>query len=179
MCLQCGKIFTYQRDLTLHSHIHSELILRCSECGKTFADKINFLNHLRIHTVGRLFNCDRCKTKFPFKSHLEIHMKSHADQRTYLCSLCGKDFKWLGNLKLHQKRHAGVNACVRASHLKEIHPGEKTDKDSNIATPLTTSETSKTEGVHPGEKLYSCASCGMNFSTKIYLLAHEKRHRPK
>ncbi len=52
-------------------------------------------------------------------------MKSHTDQRTYLCSLCGKDFKWLGNLKSHQKMHVGVNACARASHLKEIHPGEK------------------------------------------------------
>ncbi len=81
----------------------------------------------------------------------------------------------LGNLKSHQKMHAGVIACVRVSHLKQIHTEEKT----NIAMPLTTSETSKTEGVHPGEKLYSCASCGMNFSTRIYLLAHEKRHRPK
>ncbi len=75
--------------------------------------------------------------------------------------------------------HVGVNACARASHLKQIDTREKTDKDSNIAMPLTTSETSKTEGVHPGEKLYSCASCGMNFSTRIYLLAHEKRHCPK
>ncbi len=30
--------------------------------------------------------------------------------------------------------HVGVNACARASHLKQIDTREKTDKDSNIAT---------------------------------------------
>ncbi len=91
-CLQCGKTFTYQRDLKRHSHIHSELILRFSEWGKTFADKINFSNHLHIHPGERLFNCDRCNTKFPFKSHLEIHMKSHTDAEILFVFFVWKGF---------------------------------------------------------------------------------------
>ncbi len=117
-CLQCGKSFIYQRELKIHSHIHSEHILRYSECGKTFADKINFLNHLRIHTGGRLFNCDRCNKKFILQSHLEIHMKSHADKITYLCSLCGKDFKWLGNLKLHTEKACWYECLCQSEPLE-------------------------------------------------------------
>ncbi|XP_059418859.1 gastrula zinc finger protein XlCGF8.2DB-like [Carassius carassius] len=166
-CLQCGKSFAQQRQLKWHLQLYCGDVLQCSECGKTFADKINFFNHLRIHPGGRLFNCDHCSKKFILQSHLEMHMKSHADERTYECSLCGKDFKWLSNVKSHQKMHAGVNACVRASRLKQqqqIH----TDEDSKSAE--TSSQT---------QELYSCTSCGMNFNTSMFLLAHKKRNCQK
>ncbi len=181
-CPQCGKSFAQQRQLKSHLRLYCGDALRCSECGKRFADKINFLNHLRIHPGGKLFNCKHCSKKFLLQSHLEIHMKSHTDERSYLCSVCGEGFKWLDNLKSHNKMHAGVNACVRAGLLKQqqINTGEKTDRDPNISTPLTTSETSKTQvGVHAGETLYCCSLCGVNFNTAIFLLAHKKRHSQK
>ncbi|XP_058655355.1 gastrula zinc finger protein XlCGF8.2DB-like [Onychostoma macrolepis] len=183
-CPRCGKSFAQQRQLKSHLQLYCGDVLQCSECGKRFADKINFFNHLRIHPGERLFNCNYCSKKFLFQCHLEMHMKSHTDERTYLCSLCGEGFKCLDNLKSHQKMHAGVNACVRASHLKQkqqIHSGEKTDTDSNSAETLTSSETSKTQecAPHAGEELYSCSLCGMNFNTAIFLLAHKKRHSQK
>lgn len=77
--------------------------------------------------------------------------------------------------------HSGVNACSRASYLKrhqQVLTGEKTDKVSLSGKLFTASETSTQaqEGVCAGEKLYNCSSCGMNFSTSIYLLAHKKKH---
>jgi len=76
--------------------------------------------------------------------------------------------------------HSGLNACTRVSYLKrhqQIITGENMDKVSLGGKLFTASETSaQTQGVRAGEKLYNCSSCGMNFSTSIYLLAHKKKH---
>ena len=93
-----------QQDLLLFD-ANAKQSFPCSECGKVFTNKSNFLQHLRIHTGARPYKCKLCGKSFAQKGSLKYHIKIHTGEKPFKCSLCAKSFIHRGNLNYHLKKH--------------------------------------------------------------------------
>ncbi|XP_077136673.1 uncharacterized protein LOC143793520 isoform X2 [Ranitomeya variabilis] len=164
-CSECGKCFTKKSQFVRHERSHTgEKPYSCSECGKCFTDKSKFVRHERSHTGEKPFSCSECGKSFTNKGYLIIHQRIHTGEKPFSCSVCGKSFTEKGSLVTHQR----------------IHTGEK---------PFSCSECGKAfkykgsliihQRIHTGEKPFSCSECGKCFSYKSQVAVHERTHTGK
>ncbi|XP_044161425.1 zinc finger protein 70-like [Bufo gargarizans] len=79
----------------------------CAECGKSFAMRSNFLEHLKVHTAEKPLPCTTCGKRFKRKSDLVRHQKTHTGEKPFLCTECGRCFAIKSNLLAHQTIHTG------------------------------------------------------------------------
>ncbi|XP_040261421.1 oocyte zinc finger protein XlCOF7.1-like isoform X2 [Bufo bufo] len=79
----------------------------CAECGKSFAMRSNFVEHLKVHTAEKPLPCTTCGKRFKRKSDLVRHQKTHTGEKPFLCTECGRCFAIKSNLLAHQTIHAG------------------------------------------------------------------------
>ena len=103
-CDICGKVV---RFLSKHkeTHFNDEVPKYfCPDCPKSFTVKANFVNHMRLHKIGRNFKCEQCGKSFVLKHHLKNHMLSHTDEMPFKCSYCGRRFRMKHQLKAHVER---------------------------------------------------------------------------
>ncbi|KAM3912164.1 uncharacterized protein RB166_020655 [Leptodactylus fuscus] len=161
----------------------------CSDCGKSFMNKGNLLQHRKIHIGQRPYSCQECGEHFSWKSDLCEHLKTHNDDKPFVCSVCGKCFNQKSGLVRHLRIHSGekpftcavCGKCFRIKqHLVEherIHTGEK---------PFSCTECGKCfrirnnlyvhKRVHTGERPYSCSECEKTFTQRSELTAHKRIH---
>ncbi len=52
--------------------------LSCSQCGKSFTQKVHLENHLVTHSSEKPFSCSQCGNTFTRKANLKKHMLIHA-----------------------------------------------------------------------------------------------------
>lgn len=78
-CTHCGKIVPKSR-MNLHMMIfHTEngaKPFQCKECGKGFATKKTFQEHMNIHTGERPYQCDLCEKRFASSGNMYMHRRS-------------------------------------------------------------------------------------------------------
>ncbi|XP_061619623.1 zinc finger protein 177-like isoform X2 [Phyllopteryx taeniolatus] len=65
-------------DLTCHT---DNKRWKCSQCGKTFADKSSLKQHVRTHTGEKPFSCTVCAQRFTQKGHLKMHTRTHTARK--------------------------------------------------------------------------------------------------
>jgi hypothetical protein len=75
---RCGKSFSQKRSLATHKKTHDEkfdALLRCSDCGKKFADRSRLSCHVKSIHQGYFYECPVCGNKQKYCHHLVQHIK--------------------------------------------------------------------------------------------------------
>ncbi|XP_057361349.1 zinc finger protein 22-like [Manis pentadactyla] len=89
-CTDCGKSFSQSSNLIEHRQTHTEeKPYKCNECGKRFKQSSNLIQHQRIHTGEKPYQCDECGRCFSQSSYLIQHQRTHTGEKHYQCSDCG------------------------------------------------------------------------------------------
>ncbi|XP_069800333.1 oocyte zinc finger protein XlCOF8.4-like [Dendropsophus ebraccatus] len=133
----------------------------CGECGKSFAMRSNFLEHLKVHTVEKPLSCTICGKCFKRKSDLVRHQKTHTGEKPFLCSECGKRFAIKSNLFAHHRIHTG----------ERPFPCPVCGKCFIQKSDLVVHQIA-----HTGEKPFGCTVCGKCFNRKRSLVRHQRIH---
>ncbi|KAJ8710875.1 hypothetical protein PYW08_009390 [Mythimna loreyi] len=189
-CDHCGEIFKHLTTYYTHLRTHrSEHV--CTLCGASFVSvtglgihkKIKHVNAESELTQGEEQYCQRCDVKFEtrkaYEEHL-IHSANHVDgiekRRQNLkrltriptdCHICGK--------------HFSTQAACRKHHLAE-HPRTSffAPNERHICEicgmSLAPGSVSSHLNTHTREKLYSCNTCGRQFSSKGGMTTHQLTH---
>ncbi|CAJ0959266.1 unnamed protein product [Ranitomeya imitator] len=92
-CSECGKCFTKKSQFVIHERIHTgEKPFSCLECEKSYTDKGSLNRHQRIHTGKKLYSCSECGKCFTYKSKFVIHERIHTAEKPFSCLECAKSF---------------------------------------------------------------------------------------
>ncbi|XP_042868948.1 zinc finger protein 341-like isoform X3 [Penaeus japonicus] len=114
-CKQCGKVFTSERLLRRHLHVHGTVNpFMCAQCSKEFKSEYSLKLHQLIHTGEKPFECHICKTAFNRRDKLKRHMLIH-EAKKLKCPFrsalgCLREFSRPDKLRLHMMTHAGGRA---------------------------------------------------------------------
>ncbi|XP_048347642.1 zinc finger and SCAN domain-containing protein 16-like [Sphaerodactylus townsendi] len=115
-CSECGKSFNQKRYLTGHKRIHKgETPYKCSDCGRSFNRKWNLIAHKRIHSGENPYKCSDCGKTFSQKGNLMTHVRIHTGEKPYKCAECGKRFSQRAGLTSHRKSHIKINSVGKAT----------------------------------------------------------------
>lgn len=83
-CNVCGKFYRHKgvdssrAYMTLRRHVirsHMKKQILCSKCGKTFALRDDFEEHLKIHANVGAYTCDLCQKTFKWRAQIIEHME--------------------------------------------------------------------------------------------------------
>lgn len=105
-CTDCGKSFSQKINLSHHMRIHSgKRPFVCKDCDAAFSQEINLISHVRVHSGERPYSCRVCRAAFKQQSALDNHLRRHTGERPYLCNLCGNNYIQKSNLDSHMLKH--------------------------------------------------------------------------
>ncbi|CAL9700148.1 unnamed protein product [Knipowitschia caucasica] len=176
----------YPAQTTGHSK-SDQNVHKCSECGKTFTDKLYLKRHLIRHTGRRPFTCSVCKKGFTQNAHLRKHTRCHTGEKPFTCPRCGATFGLKQNLHRHMASHSGAKSFIcsvckkgftQKCHLRRhmgLHLGDK----------LCTCPEKTCEHVESGngqfialtaKKSLVCPFCSKGFTRKDHLSSHLSTH---
>ena len=203
LCSHCGKGFYSESNLREHvDTVHKKNKPHaCHECNKRFYYRNKLLAHLKVHERRRqlkakprpTYPCDQCDLVCSSKSQLEIHKASHSTERNFKCDQCGNTYKTVYGLKTHRSsvhlklRPHECQECDKKfftkgallTHVKEIHRQIRTKYPCSVCDKVfsTITDCNIHEDWHKGLIQLKCETCGKEFSTKVALHNHRKRHR--
>nr|XP_042716890.1 zinc finger protein 883-like isoform X2 [Chrysemys picta bellii] len=183
---QCDRDFSLLKGFVVQP---GEKPFACSECGKSFRLKGNFVKHLRSHAKVRPYKCTECEKSFNCQSELLRHQMIHRGEKPYKCSECEKSYSRKVYLLNHQRVHTGerpfqCTACEKSFRQKAVlishqrlHTGERPYKCSECGKSFTQqSKLTNHYRIHTGERPYKCTQCDNSFSEKSKLNNHYRIH---
>lgn len=103
-CTTCFKSFPSQWNLDRHATIHSpDKDFKCALCGKIFALKDKYQQHLRRHRGDvTKHTCPECGKEYTDKSSLKHHLATHNTPRQrYKCPICNLSYTKPRTTKMH------------------------------------------------------------------------------
>ncbi|XP_054163344.1 zinc finger protein 91-like [Oppia nitens] len=109
---ECNKSFAEYRLLHKHiKYVHSQTIINCNVCDKSFKNPKCLSVHLLLHSDVKPHKCphDDCPYASRNKQLLKLHIKqNHSDERPFVCPIadCGDKFLTKNNLKGHMLTHS-------------------------------------------------------------------------
>ena len=107
-CDICHRSYSNKGNLKQHIKVHDESkALKCDVCLKLFCNKTQLKSHYKTHTGEKPFACQICDRKFSLKHALTRHQASHRDDKPFKCSICpeGRYFKTKNGLSMHMVFH--------------------------------------------------------------------------
>ena len=149
-CLQCGKCFVHEKELTKHmkkhsQHVSSDAPYPCRICGQTFSHLFSLTIHSRQHSTEPMaetgdvatevaavdagkdtseatLTCMVCKQICSDAADLKEHLRVHMEDTPFLCTLCGQTYKDADEFKLHQLSHTVKLAPYRCHACQQAFP---------------------------------------------------------
>lgn len=105
LCEICGKNFTNQSQLRLHTRLHLPIEQRrtfeCYVCKSNFAYKKSLIHHMSLHSGKTIqYQCDVCQSTFSRSDALRRHSLIHLGKLPHNCKYCEKGFRTKFNLKV-------------------------------------------------------------------------------
>lgn len=145
-CDKCMKMFSSQKQLSLHYYTHREKFFCCDMCGSRFNNREQIKQHLLRHvglfqkkTVHQRIICDQCSTlvfTHKMKRHKMIH---HSSEKPFKCDSPGckaafSDQRILSDhmnihLKLKPYKCEYCSEAFRSSANLRLHRVRHTDPD--------------------------------------------------
>lgn len=157
---------------TLHCinpHIHNRLSA-VSGCEKSFSSKKYLVKHRALHLAESSFRCtiSGCNYAFSQEDHLELRIIAHAKPFRCTFSNCFKGFNSNSSLVVHQVLHTDVKSF-------------SCSYEGNAWAFIHQSDCKRHMSIHKGGSPHICShlNCGLRFTAKHNLKAHEKLHTEK
>ncbi|XP_067014682.2 zinc finger protein 286A [Anabrus simplex] len=106
-CKKSSMKFYSHSALNQHIKSHSEEVLTCDICYKSYSKRSAFARHLSTHPndIQGPFTCETCNKEFPRRSHLVLHMATDSGVHSFTCFMCQKSFTKLYDLERHEEIH--------------------------------------------------------------------------
>ncbi|XP_060093836.1 zinc finger and SCAN domain-containing protein 30-like [Heteronotia binoei] len=160
----------YETEVCLEEYKHW-----CLECGETFPDAWQLVEHQKTHPRPKRPECPKCGKSFRDLSHVIRHQTVHTGEKPYSCLECGQSFTQKPALSRHLQKHQGgfesntprqrSPATGKCSQCQEC--GKSFRDFSHVLRHQT---------VHTGEKPHKCTECGQGFTQKPALNRHLQKH---
>ncbi|XP_068112815.1 zinc finger protein 432-like isoform X2 [Hyperolius riggenbachi] len=199
-CSECGKTFTQEANLILHMRRHPGLCsflplecentlnengdvlivpahseeppFSCTECGKVFIQKGEFLRHQAEHRAGGSIAGNTSE------GHHAYHPDVEAEDNGITTSIHGDYSADRGTAPSSGETSTNNLLTVGPGSDAQYHSGSP--GSSNSGKPfdiLQTSATGEDQSAHPHKVTFSCAECGKCFRSKSELIIHRTVHR--
>lgn len=141
-CADCGQRYPTQWSLDYHQkQVHTapeDRDYMCDVCGKTFANKPGFDDHVKYHTApeDRPHKCPICGKGFTTPYQVKRHVaRLHDKSEAFICEQCGRGFG---------------SPSLLSTHIYKVHRDRKVD-------PL-----------RKGCKYIRCSKCSRRVSERNY-----------
>ncbi|XP_053676901.1 zinc finger and SCAN domain-containing protein 12-like [Anopheles nili] len=192
-CTVCSKDFTSKYVLTVHMKTHKERTrtFTCNECGSSFYNRNNLVQHERTHKGVRDYECSDCGKTFLSQHNLNVHKIIHTDLRPFVCRTCGKAFARKSDILDHERTHTGekpfsCDMCDASfaqrsnlySHRRLTHLNDKRFKceDCGACFKRRRLLLYHTRAAHTGERPYKCELCPATFVYPEHFHKHKRIH---
>ena len=122
-CDKCSKKYKQQRILKQHViDVHGEKNIQCKVCNKILSCASSLYIHMKMHS-NTVVVCESCPKSFPndylLKRHRKLHSKAQTTrlltekskktnqtrEKKEICKICGRGFKTVTQLKKHSDVH--------------------------------------------------------------------------
>uniref|UniRef100_A0A1Q3G1A1 Putative c2h2-type zn-finger protein n=1 Tax=Culex tarsalis TaxID=7177 RepID=A0A1Q3G1A1_CULTA len=160
----------------------------CKECGKSFAVRKTFLNHLRRHEQlqAGTFECFRCNKCFGTKERLARHESIH--ERDLVCGECGhrcrNGYDYRAHIRTHQTGNFKCRRCLFSCSVRKDLLRHNEEECPRRDDPISTSKPARatSRGAEKVKKLQKCPVDGCNYMAESYgtMYVHKRaKHAPQ
>ena len=102
-CVDCGAVFNDAAQLDCHVRSkHAGMRFACPHCQRTFAWKSGLNEHVKFtHQKLSRYRCETCGKRYAHRSDYYDHLATHTGVKRNVCPVCLKGFTWKSSMKAH------------------------------------------------------------------------------